>query len=563
MYSSDNGYISSFNEALNDTVDILASIVDNVTIELTSADILQVKALGISSTQLNTNAVTTTKILNDNVTTAKIADDAITTLKILDSAITNVKIYDVNASKIVFDTTINTRSLLPQLNDTYTFGSSANRWLTGDITTLYGTTISTRSGTLALSPNNSTVQIPAQVWNNRNATGGATSTMFSQQHYFASSSGGGTALYFGVLTDTLNRGTIQALTATGPTGIPLCIQPNSGANSILIIGAYDAGAQANTDKVYINGDVTINGTLTPTTIALSSLSTSGVISTTNTTDSTSTSTGSIITSGGVGIAKNIWIGGSTETSKINETSDALTIGNSSGSLHSLIIIGDVTISTTPSTGTIGIGNNNSVMTLRGAPININSSGTTDTNIGSASGGITTIIGTPININATGTSNTNIGSSSGGTVTNAGTHKYNVGFSFPNQTSDETVFGTYAKRTYSDTFTGVYSVNPTVDVHITKEGSWVNIEIEAFAATANGGSSARLTFSTTLPAQYRPLNGTYRFQCVVLNNSAAAQGNVTITAAGTLRINTGLGDGSFTNSGTAGLSDIVTGGYNAN
>jgi hypothetical protein len=536
MYSSDNGYISSFNEALNDTVDILASIVDNVTIELTSADILQVKALGISSTQLNTNAVTTTKILNDNVTTAKIADDAITNLKILDNAVTNIKIYDVNASKIVWDSTINTRSLLPQLNNTYTFGSDAFRWLTGDITTLYGGTITTRSGSLSLSPNNSTVQIPAQVWNNRNATGGATSTSFSQQHYFASSSGGGTALYFGVLTDTLNRGTIQALTATGPTGIPLCIQPNSGTNSILIIGEYDAGAQANTDKVYINGDVTINGTLTPTTIALSSLATSGVISTTNTTQATSTTTGSIITSGGVGVAKNIWVGGSTETPKINETSDALTIGNSTGALHTLTIIGDVSISQTPSTGTIGIGNNNSVMTLRGAPININATGTTDTNIGSASGG---------------------------TVINAGTHKYNVGFSFPNQTSDETVLDTYAEKTYSDTFSGVYTVNPTVDVHITKIGRLVHIEIEAFAATANGGSSARLTFSTTLPAQYRPLNGTYRFLCTVLNNSAGVQGNVTITAAGTLRINTSLSDGSFTNSGTAGLSDIVSGSYIAN
>lgn len=68
--------------------------VDNSTIEV-NANVVQVKALGITSTQLNDSAVTTNKIADSAVTTLKIADANVTTVKILNANVTRPKLVAV------------------------------------------------------------------------------------------------------------------------------------------------------------------------------------------------------------------------------------------------------------------------------------------------------------------------------------------------------------------------------------------------------------------------------------------------------------------------------------
>jgi hypothetical protein len=95
------------------------------------------------------------------------------------------------------------------------------------------------------------------------------------------------------------------------------------------------------------GAVSCSGTITTGTLSSGGVSSSSGISVSSLTDSTSTSTGSIITAGGVGIAKNLYVGGS-----LNLTG-ALVIPSltTSGAVNCGQIIASGSISGTTITGT--------------------------------------------------------------------------------------------------------------------------------------------------------------------------------------------------------------------
>jgi hypothetical protein len=459
------------------------------------------------------------------------------------------------------------KNIIPAIDSTYTLGSSAQKFLTADIATHYGNNINTRSGNLVLSAANNTIQIPGQVWNNRNSTGGATTSNFSQQHYFASSSGGGTALYTGVLTDTLNRGTIQAYNAGGFTGYPLCIQPNTGAASRTIIGDYDATAQANTNKLYVNGTSTLVGitnisdTTDSTTTSTGSIITAGgigcakslfmngTLNNASTTQSNSTSTGSIITAGGIGVAKNIWCAGTLEVPTINSTGDSLTIGNSTGSLHATTIIGDVTISTSPSTGTISIGNNNSTMTLRGSPININSTGTTDTVIGSTSSGATTINGTILALNTGVDANINIGKN--GSATQLVT-MYNGRIYFQTSWGTPSLMTGFEEFTFSSSMNGPWLVasNPTYNFYVVRLNATVTITWHTAAQAAS--APAAITSVSSLAAKFRPSASSMISVVLIKSNSVNAFGFIEILTTGNITFYSNATGSTFAGAGNAGV-----------
>jgi hypothetical protein len=115
-------------------------------------------------------------------------------------------------------------------------------------------------------------------------------------------------------------------------------------------------------EVYGNGDITITGSINAGTVGGTTVSVTGQIATTDTTQSTTTGTGSIVTAGGVGIAKDVRIGGAvysagavnitntTQSTDIN--SGALIVDGGVGIEKRLNVAGDTNITaTTTSTST--------------------------------------------------------------------------------------------------------------------------------------------------------------------------------------------------------------------
>ena len=94
------------------------------------------------------------------------------------------------------------------------------------------------------------------LWNSRTESPGkgANPDSFDNEHFIATESTGRYAIYVGLLTDTDQRGTIQAYDGNTFSGLPLCLSPN-GSN--VNIGEYSA---ARSEKLWVNGNARIEDT---------------------------------------------------------------------------------------------------------------------------------------------------------------------------------------------------------------------------------------------------------------------------------------------------------------
>jgi Chaperone of endosialidase len=136
---------------------------------------------------------------------------------------------------------------------------------------------------------------------------------------------------------TLNNGTLRGLVA--PTtvsdaankgyvdAIAVGFSPAPPVNSIQFnAGSSAFGGSSNLQWVTATNTLAVSGFITNGSLSINSvgnLSTGGIITCTNTTQSTNTTSGSVILSGGVGIAKDVHIGGMAYATKFIATSDAL------------------------------------------------------------------------------------------------------------------------------------------------------------------------------------------------------------------------------------------------
>lgn len=143
MFQS-SGYIDAFNttEGGFDGSD-LASYVDNITIDMTSGGLMEVKDNGITTSKIADNSISNSKLLDNSVTTSKISDANITTSKITNNNVTLAKLQRMNNGQLFI-------------------GKTGNDLVIGNITSIDGTIIITNgAGTIDISASPEVIATPS------------------------------------------------------------------------------------------------------------------------------------------------------------------------------------------------------------------------------------------------------------------------------------------------------------------------------------------------------------------------------------------------------------------
>ena len=115
------------------------------------------------------------------------------------------------------------------------------------------------------------------------------------------------------------------------------------ADSLTDTLTFVGGADIDIDVDATNDAIRIQDTSTLSTVTSRGATTSTAISITNTTESSSTSTGALKVSGGVGVAKNLWVGANTNVAGRMSVTGATTFANN------VTIAGDLTVNGTTTT----------------------------------------------------------------------------------------------------------------------------------------------------------------------------------------------------------------------
>jgi hypothetical protein len=249
------------------------------------------------------SAITTSKIANLNVTTGKLADAAVTTSKLATGSVTDVKIASVSASKLTGVV------------------SSSN----GGAGNLNGVLQADGNGNVSVASPGTDYATPSQVASNYLPLSGGTLT--------GSLIGTGISLS-GTLsaTNVSLPGTLTASGLTYPTSDgtygQLLSTNGSGSMSwvtgVTSIGSIDASSNSKGATLSSSGVLSLspadasNGGIV--TAASQTFGGSKTFSATTTisdiTDASSTTTGALIVSGGVAIAKNLYVGGLTDSKAV-------------------------------------------------------------------------------------------------------------------------------------------------------------------------------------------------------------------------------------------------------
>ena len=213
-------------------------------------------------------------------------------------------------------------SILPSANVTYDLGSPTQRWRTGYFSAgtidLGGSTISVdpvngftfsiagAATPTTFSPSGALVGNSLTLTNTTTATSTTTGALIvnggvgvAGNVYAQTFVGDGS-----LLTGLYSNVQLTAYLATGTVTVGTINSPSIGNASARLTGTLQTASQTNITSV---------GTLT-------GLTSSGIVSITNTTAATTYNNGALVVSGGVGIAKDLWVQGNIYTANLTSTS---------------------------------------------------------------------------------------------------------------------------------------------------------------------------------------------------------------------------------------------------
>jgi uncharacterized protein YjbI with pentapeptide repeats len=334
--------------------------VDGTTIEITGGNAIGVKDNGITTAKILDDNVTTAKILDANVTTAKILDanvtnakmallsvdtgnlidDAVTTAKITDANITTAKILDANVTNAklallsvdtgnLIDDAVTTAKITDAnvtnaklANSGVTVSAGDGMTITGGSLSLGGTvTIAARPDEITLTNAVGKIAVkPAGIANLHMGLLSVDTGNLIDDAVTTAKIADANVTTAKILDDNITTAKILDANITTAKILDANVTNAKLANSSITVTAGD-GMSTTGASISLGGSETISvdSTVVRTSTAQSI---AGIKTFTDTTQSTSITTGATIVAGGVGVTKDMYVGGSSFAFKFTATSDA-------------------------------------------------------------------------------------------------------------------------------------------------------------------------------------------------------------------------------------------------
>lgn len=251
---------------------------------------------------------------------------------------------------------------------------------------------------------------------------------------------------------------------------------------------------------------------------------SGVLTLSNTTDATSSSTGALVTSGGIGVAKSVWVANDVVVANTR----AYRMLNNAGTAQSIL--------------TIDSSDNIRVRGGGGSMLIAPDATATSVTVSQGSSINTTFfynMTQMLQVNSTGLAVGTAAATNGITLNNS-TASYSP-----------TVLNFYeSTATVNLNFTGAWTATKTVKLN--RIGNIVTAMFQTATATATAG--ATLTSGADIPARFRP-SQTVSYPAIAVNNGAVltTAGSISVSSGGVVTAFSDCSAGSFTNGTTSGYN----------